>query len=217
MTHQGRISILPSPYARLPFAFSLLLLALSMDPLAADSCAPLLSGVTSAAGISNISLSGVNGGGTVNSSAITTASGNWNGGCSGYDNPTFSGSGGGGMAVNVIFYSGTDVNNGFSCSGKCACTQVQITNGRVSGATVRMFDTEGATGTSCTSSQGDVLTHELGHVLGLGESSCTDRIMGNNFGSIAAGDCTAVDGNFTTAAEMPDPTDLRDGNGPCGV
>jgi hypothetical protein len=170
MANGSQTSILRYPAYFLPFASPLLLFMLCADPLAADSCAPLMSGVTSAAGISNISLSGVNGGGTVNSGALSAASGNWNGGCSGYDNPSFSTSGGG-MAVSVIFYSGTDAGNGFSCNGKCACTDTQITNGRVSGATVRMFTTQGANGASCTGSQSEILTHELGHVLGLGDSS----------------------------------------------
>jgi hypothetical protein len=198
----------------LSFAVFLLLLA-GASPLAADACAPLLSGVTSATRMGNIALTGVSGGGSVNSSAISGASGNWGSECSGYDNPSFGGSGSGGMAVNVIFYAGTDADNSFSCNGKCACTDTQITSGRVSGATVRMFEEQG-NGVSCTGSQTDILTHELGHVLGLGDSSCSGRIMGDVFGSIESGDCTAVDGNFLTPEEIDNP-DPGDGQGPCGV
>jgi hypothetical protein len=119
------------------------------------------------------------------------------------------------MSVNVIFYGGTDATNGFSCSGKCACTETQITSGAVSGATVRLFAQQ-SNGTSCLGAQSEILTHELGHVLGLGDSTCSGRIMGDVFGNIDAADCTAVDGNFLTQGEIKTP-DPGDGSGPCGV
>jgi hypothetical protein len=195
------------------------LLTASVRPLAADACTPLLSGVTSASRTSSVALSGVSQGRSVDSTALSNASSNWNGGCSGYDNPQFSTSGTADIAVNVIFYSGTDAANGFSCSGKCACTDTQITGGAVSGATVRMFERQG-NGTSCTGAQSEVLTHELGHVLGLGDppagASCSGRIMGDLFGSIGGAECTTVDGNFFTRDEVNRPSP-GDGQGPCGI
>lgn len=82
----------------------LFLLTASVRPLAADACTPLLNGVTSASRASGVALNGVSQGRSVDSTALSNASSNWNGGCSGYDNPQFSTSGTADMMVNVIFY-----------------------------------------------------------------------------------------------------------------
>ncbi|HSL81580.1 MAG TPA: hypothetical protein VLF66_02315 [Thermoanaerobaculia bacterium] len=153
---------------------------------------------------STITLNGVNSGRSVDTTALSSASDAWNNSCSTYGNPSFQTSGTADMSVNVHFYNGTDASNGFSCGGSCGCTDTQITSGAVSGATVRMFGQQ-ANGTSCLSAQNEILTHELGHVLGLGDSSCSGRIMGDVFGSIASGDCAAVDGNFLVDSEQPEP------------
>ena len=204
---------------RAPFHLSpaiVLLCSLVPRGAAADSCAPTLSGVTSASTASTISLNGVNEGRSVDSTALSTASNAWNSSCSGHDNPGFQTSGSGDMTVNVNFHSGDGPSNGFSQCDSCACTQTQVTNGAVSGATVQMFGQQ-ANGSSCLGAQNEVLTHELGHVLGLGDSSCSGRIMGDVFGSIASGDCDAVDGNFFTDAEHNTDPDGPGDDGPCAV
>lgn len=149
----------------LHIATAIILLAVlgPVPPASADSCAPLLGGVTSASWTSTITLNGVNSGRSVDTTALSSASGAWNNPCSTYGNPQFQTSGTADMTVNVHFYSGTDASNGFSCGGSCGCTDTLITNGAVSGATVRMFGQQ-ANGTSCLSAQTEVLTHELGHV-----------------------------------------------------
>jgi hypothetical protein len=195
---------------------SLLVMLTNPDAARADSCAPPLAGVTAQSLMSSIKLVGVSTGRPIDGSALTSATSNWNNSCAGFKNPDLRTSGTADITVNVHFRSGNDMANGFSCSGKCACTQTQVTGGRVSGAVIQMFEKQG-NGTSCTSSQSAVLTHEVGHVLGLGDSNCSGRIMGDISASVGSGECVAVDDNFLTAEERTPPAPNDDGHGPCGI
>jgi hypothetical protein len=203
-----------------PWVLVALILLQNLIPgstLRADACAPIDSSVRSPSGASTIVLAGANLGRAVDSTAMATAAGNWNQACESSDNPWLATTGTGDFRVHVDFYAGSDTNNGIECNGKCACTRLSTssTGGAIIGATVQMFEKQ-RNGTPCTANSSQILTHELGHALGLADSNCSGRIMGDLGASIAAGDCMAVDMNFRTFIErlFPEPTDHE---GPCGT
>lgn len=117
------------------------------------------------------------------------------------------------MNVDVTFHSGRST----LASGRCGETQVQISNGHVSGATIDMWEQQ-ADGTDCTASYGDLVAHEIGHAFGLGDvdsiSACDYTVMGAKLGSPSNDQCDQADQNWETSTETqrgPGP-----GNGGCG-
>lgn len=194
--------------------FLLLLIAAIPRLVDADSCAPIKSTVAAPSSASTLLLAGANRGRAVDTGALGTAANNWNQACSANDNPVLTTSGTGDFRIYVDFYSGSDSANGINCSGKCACTDLNTSGGVITGATIKMFEKQG-NGASCTGSTNQILTHEVGHALGLDDSNCSDRIMGNLSAAIAPGDCSAVDLNFRTAAERAAPEPPHEG--PCGT
>lgn len=191
------------------------LLALAASGVhAQDSCAPRLPGVEYASTASTIALYGQNLGRSPSTTALTNAGNAWDSECAANANPTFQTNTAGDMTVRVQFHSGTDSANGFACEGECGCTDVRIDGGRVVGGDVHLFSTEGKTGNTCNDTTN--LIHELGHILGLDDSNCSTRIMGNRDAHLQDADCTAVDSNFRTDTETSDPDNPKD-NGPCAV
>lgn len=98
--------------------------------------------------------------------------------------------------------------------------------GRVTGGEITVWDTWGS-GTppvDCRPLFGIIIAHELGHVLGLGNSteSCPDHLMGtgvwSGMTSPHSDECDKVAANFTPPSDPPDPITLCDdgsGTGQC--
>ena len=195
---------------------SLVLGLLLLPQLAFGECAPRLSGVTGNAVVSVIRLTGAQGnGGSIDAGAMNTASSNWNSQCDNGSPQITTQNGTTGMQVQVAFWSGSPnsyptLTEG-SCSS-CACTKTRINSaGQITDATVHMFS-EQNNGASCTSSNSQILTHELGHVQGLGHQNCSQSGCGGIMngstglsGSVGAMECSVVDNNFTTGAEAAGP------------
>lgn len=200
---------------------------LLLPQLVFGECAPRLNGVTGGAGVSVIRLTGAEGnGGTIDNSAMNTASSNWNGQCDEGSPEITTQSGTTGMQVQVNFWSGPPSSYPTLAQGSCstcACTRTQINStGRIADATVHMFS-EQNNGVSCTSSNSQILTHELGHAQGLGHQNCSQPggcggIMNGSTGlsgSVGTMECSVVDNNFTTGAEVGGPG--GGSHGPCGT
>lgn len=177
---------------------------LSGGPSSATLCAPRFPQITqTTTSISSINLRGTNAGAPVCDSCITTAAQAWNNSCSSSGNPGLLTNSSASINVNVDFIGGDNPGFFSNCSAsKCACTNVSFQDGKVIGASVKIF--ERANGASCTSAWTSILTHEFGHVLGLDDADpalCGGRIMGDNFGLIMQEDCDEVDKNFETDVE----------------
>ena len=180
------------------------LVALAIPPVArADACAQPYSQVTGEAAAASISLSGSDGGAGVCESCLQAAAAAWNNACSEDEIPSFAVGGSAPVAASVAFVSGTNPGTIPNCSSTaCGCTSLQVENGVITGADVALF--ESASGTSdCEGSWNSILTHELGHVLGLQDASaCSNRIMGNVFAAINSNDCSGADVNFKSGTEL---------------
>lgn len=62
-----------------------------------------------------------------------------------------------------------------------------------------------------------IFAHELGHELGLENSSCQNHIMSNNPNStVQASECSEVDRTWMTERERPGSPGVGP-NGPCGI
>lgn len=183
---------------------------------AADSCAPNLQGVTGVSAVSSIALFGQDMGRAPSNTVLTNAGDAWDSTCQTAKNPKFQTEGVADMSVRVQFMSGTDAQNGLACEGECGCAFPMISEGTVVGGKIVLFSTEAKTGQPCNDTLN--LQHELGHMLGLDDSNCSTRIMGNRDAKIQGTDCEAVDKNFLTQAEK-DEIDADDPNsdGPCAV
>jgi hypothetical protein len=108
----------------------------------------------------------------------------------------------------VAFLSGTNPGTVPHCSSsKCGCTSVTIASGAITGASVLLW--QSAVGTAdCQGDWSNILTHELGHALGLQDApACSNRIMGNVDSGILGTDCDGADINFLSGVERnpPDP------------
>ncbi len=83
----------------------------------------------------------------------------------------------------------------------------ELSNGAIVGGTIYVYE-ELYDGTSCEPTRVESIAHELGHFLGLDDSTCSGRIMsGNNMqpGSRAVGEdeCSRVDEQWETPSEPP--------------
>ena len=181
---------------------TLILAAFSGRPLLAVDCSvpnPLLS--QSPGSLITISTVGFT------SSEINTAVSYWSA-CPEYGGefPQFQIGGSGGVPVTVIKRSG----NSTTASGGCGVTDPEIVNGHLESATIQVW-THQKDGTTC-SPLADVIAHELGHVLGLGDvadSACFGHIMGVRVLStreVGLDDCAIADDMWETGSEAnPDP------------
>ena len=176
--------------------------------LSADACATPYSVITTGASTDTINLQGVNGGAGVCSACMSAAANAWNSACTPDQTPRFQQGGSGGIQVHVDFFSGTNPGTITGCSSdRCACTSTTISNGTITGATVRLWQSAAGTA-NCQGSWNGILTHELGHALGLQDAlACSNRIMGNVGAGILGADCDGADLNFLSGVERnpPDP------------
>lgn len=148
------------------------------------------------------------------SSAISTAAGFWSG-CTGMPsilaNQSASSSG---FTVSITYIEGPSTR----ADGACGSGGPTLdSSGQINGGSITLWTSwgpgapPGVAGTDCTASFGSIIAHELGHVLGLGNSidSCYDYIMGqgvwSGLSSVNAAECQQVDNNWSTPSETPPP------------
>lgn len=186
---------------------------------AQDACTPSLGFATGSA--STISLTGSG----ISTGAMDMSASFWSS-CSGWGIPTFTtggASGTGVIPVQVNYVGGPAPSNVPSDWCGQVSYHTSSTTGRLVDATIDLWDTSGG-GQQCDPVS--TLGHELGHVLGLdnaSDPSCAGRIMGPGPNWSPSGvtdtECGEVDKNWfirDTECTTCDPTDPRDGNGPCG-
>lgn len=198
-------------FARVLMGSAVLALGLASGARA-DVCAQPYSKITDAAPAAYVDLRGFDGGAGICDSCMMAAAKAWNDACTTDQIPEISVDSGSGIGADVAFVSGTNPGTIPNCSSdKCGCTNLTVTNGRITGADVTLF--QSAVGTAdCESSWNSILTHEVGHVLGLQDASaCSNRIMGNVFASINSNDCDGADANFKSGSEL----NITDPNHPC--
>jgi hypothetical protein len=191
---------------------------------AAGQCAFPIAGVTT--GVSNINFTAL---GTppanAPANALSDAINIWAYGCSsgyGFGYPSMSegpySGATGTMNVYVIYHAaGTTAP-----SGRCGETDVYInqSTGQIDGATIDMYTHQG-NGQDCTATWANLLAHEIGHVLGLGDADgitrCNGTIMGSNPSYVSSDQCEALKDNWQTPEEdaagggVIDPQDACDG------
>lgn len=209
---------------RLLYLLVLGLLAMTLaEPLLADSCATPLSDVVLQSGVSTIGLSPSNLN-TDQANALGSAITEWNGCSASGSSPSFLLGSNGNINVSVRFY---DRQATFSdCQGttSCACFAWQTTfdssigKHRITGGEVKIFDSS-PSGNSCNVSAAGgrlnhVMAHELGHVLGLADTtdsgSCGGRPMlqgSSSHTGVAPGDCEGAQEAQTLSNEPPPSTD----------
>ena len=131
------------------------------------------------------------------SACMSAAANAWNSACTPDQTPRFQQGGSGGIQVHVDFFSGTNPGTITGCSSdRCACTSTTISNGTITGATVRLWQSAAGTA-NCQGSWNGILTRQLGHALGLQDAlACSTRIMGNVGAGILGADCDGADLNF---------------------
>lgn len=179
--------------------FSFVLLALTPLPAAADDCAPVRGGI----GVTyaqNIRLSGATSSGSLGA-AITM----WNDTCQDGSIPKFVTSGSG-IPVTVNADPGPNyLPSGANCSG-CGCALANFTgpsgHQTLQGGTIWVFG-QHANGTPCYNPT-QTFAHEMGHLLGFENGTCSNRIMGPAGGaavSVTSSDCSTIDGMWMTPME----------------
>lgn len=116
----------------------------------------------------------------------------------------------GDVNVTINLVSGQNPNPNGGCGG--GQLPIDQTTGRITGGTITLYTRSGATNSPCDASWAETVAHELGHVLGLGDSTCDNWIMGRNQDpqtagqrSVQSGECFAANQNWDTATEEPTP------------
>lgn len=186
---------------KLPFLFSLALIDLLsfQSPAFGQGCAPLNEQtVTSASSIGLVSS-------TVPGAELSEAIGYW-GDCSaaGTGFPSLSAGGSADLMISVDLIQGRSDSQFGTCGLFQAQwnAQQQLTGGSI---TIWTHDSQGR---PCLPVS-DQIAHELGHVLGLANSSCSGRVMGPQIIEdgdplrriVGSEECSAVDGRWRTGQE----------------
>lgn len=155
---------------------------------------------------------------TVSTTTLSLAAGMWDG-CQGAGTsfPSIKSTGSGDITIQVNF-------NGGSCpiSG-CACGSIQRStnsSGQLVGATITLYGKTNSGQTCNSNTMPETLAHEVGHALGLENSSCTGYIMSGNApaGSrtVQPDECSGVEGRWVhpNETQSPPPNDHPCSNPP---
>ncbi|HEX2060125.1 MAG TPA: hypothetical protein VHK90_05250 [Thermoanaerobaculia bacterium] len=124
----------------------------------------------------------------------------------GSDFPAFIENGSGAINISVDYVPGRNPERGGGCARFDHDLDVQ---GRVEGGTIEIFESD-YNGLSCADEIryffDNLIAHELGHVLGLGNSLCSGFIMGPDWPTVGPSglECGWVDYAWTQPSEPPD-------------
>lgn len=105
------------------------------------------------------------------------------------------------MTLNV--YVTFDGGVSQSASGACGNTEVEIADGQIISVTTTIWAQQ-ANGTDCAPFYSSIVAHEIGHALGLADTSssqCDATVMGNYMGAPSADQCDAIDHIWVTEWE----------------
>lgn len=138
----------------------------------------------------------------------------WNSDCNGGENMPYLSAGGctsDDIIIDVIYHAGPSTNPAKSCGN------MTLTSGVMTGGTMHLYEFEVVNGQQypCAGRAVDIITHELGHALGLGDAgdeSCRGHIMGRPPGgggdrTIYSDDCAQANANWDTRTEIQERCD----------
>jgi len=166
-----------------------------MGDLGAQTCVSyLVTAQTSAASV-NVMNTSLN-------SAIVSAATMWNNCDSGV--PAVVANGTGTINVTVTHHAGPSTRT----DGACGQGVPAVENGQITGGSITIWDSWGPgstlSGTDCSAHFSALIAHELGHVFGLKNGTCSGYLMGPSWQTVTAphsAECTAVDSTWTTSSE----------------
>lgn len=167
----------------------------SLPSLAQDPCRPITGSFQWGVGVVRLIGTGV--GRSADVSALNGAGAMWNA-CGGV--PDFTTFASGDDEIQVVFYAGANDGRVVNCGTECGCR---------SGDTIHIFSTNTSGLRDCTSTWPNLIAHELGHYLGLGNAGtgCGCVIMGNTAcgPTVVPDDCAATNDLWMTPSEEPEP------------
>ncbi|HEY0144485.1 MAG TPA: hypothetical protein VGF48_26615 [Thermoanaerobaculia bacterium] len=154
----------------------------------------------------------------VGGSDISAAVGMWST-CSSFGSgfPSLVSGGTGTFNISVEYVPGRNPDS----NAMCGVFQHELnSNNQVVGGTIFIYELAGANGVSCASTRAETIAHELGHVLGLGNSACPGYIMYGSSGtagtrSVNAEECNWVDYKWTGPNDSPGDNGSGDPLGDC--
>jgi len=115
--------------------------------------------------------------------------------------PALQDSGSADLSFSVIHVSG----NSTSATGGCAQIAATVFNNRVTGGVITVWDAQ-SNGVDCEPFRDVSIAHEIGHALGLSDSSCNGYIMGPPSGTPndvpQSDECAKVDDQWITPYEV---------------
>lgn len=131
--------------------------------------------------------------------------------------PAIVANGTGNINVDIVFWAGESTRN----DGACAQAAPDWSADGVAGGEITIWEKWGPphelAGQPCTTNWSGLIAHELGHIFGLDNTSCANRLMGDAWHVLsapAADECTAVDARWDeTYGDNECPT-CGDGDGP---
>lgn len=131
--------------------------------------------------------------------------GYWTQSCTGLGLPALFTGTTGDILIDVQFLPATVSN---TSTGGCGAVEIRRSpTGELTGGTITIFGFQGDFG-SCSHLWEETMAHEIGHVLGLANSSCLGYMMGPPHTSFPrspqAGECTQADTAFFLSTETPD-------------
>lgn len=146
----------------------------------------------------------------VDASQLSAAIGMWET-CTSFGSgfPALVFNGNGSFNVSVEFVPGRNMNT----AGCGVFRHTLNSSGQVIGGTIWVYEFN-AEGDACAPTRSDTIAHELGHVLGLGNSECPGYMMYGNNGvsgsrSVNVEECNWVDYGWQDRPTWPEPTTHR--------
>jgi hypothetical protein len=114
--------------------------------------------------------------------------------------------GNGDLTITVVFLNEVQTDARYGCG---QFDPVRSAMGILQGGTLTLWSSSVVLG-DCEPLYGDVVAHEIGHILGLDESNCPGYIMSPNTGvpnsrNVQGEECSTADSRWHTPAETPPP------------